>query len=146
MSMIKAIIHLEAVMQKQMAASDIQILTDVIAGPVSTITLITPILPGKAEAWRRFVQELMEAHRAEYEESRRRLGISGEQVWIAETLHVAVAIITIDTRQPEQLITQLATSDLPFDRWLREQLLTLQGLDLTKLVLDLVLDWRKSEV
>ena len=133
-------------MQKQMAASDVQILTDVIAGPVSTITLITPILPGKAEAWRRFVQELMEARRAEYEESRRRLGITGEQAWIAETLHMAVAIITIDTHQPEQLISQLATSDLSFDRWLREQLLTLQGLDLTKLVLDLVLDWRKPEV
>ena len=133
-------------MRKQMAASDVQILTDVIAGPTSTITLITPILPGKAEAWRRFVQELMEVRRAEYEESRRRLGITSEQAWIAETLHVAVAIITIDARQPEQLITQLATSDLPFDRWFREQLLTLQGLDLTKLVLDLVLDWRKSEV
>lgn len=133
-------------MQKQMAASDVQILTDVIAGPTSTITLITPILPGKAEVWRRFVQEMMEARRAEYEESRRRLGITSEQAWIAETLHMAVAIITIDAHQPEQLITQLATSDLPFDRWLREQLLTLQGLDLTKLVLDLVLNWRKPEV
>jgi hypothetical protein len=144
--MIKAIIHLEAVMQKQMAASDVQILTDVIAGPASTVTLITPILPGKAEAWRRFVQEMMGVRRAEYEESRRRLGITGEQAWIAENLHAAVAIITIDVHQPEQLITQLATSDLPFDCWLREQLLTLQGLDLTKVVLDLVLDWRKPEI
>jgi hypothetical protein len=144
--MIKAIIHLEAVMQKQMAASDVQILTNVSAGSASTITLITPILPGKAEAWRRFVQEILEVRRAEYEESRRRLGITGERAWIAETLHAAVAIITIDTCQPEQLITQLAASDLPFDCWLREQLLTLQGIDLTKVVLDLVLDWRKPEV
>jgi len=133
-------------MQKQMAASNSQILINLAAGPASTIALISPILPGKAEAWRRFGQEMMEARRAEYEESRRRLGITGEQAWIAETLHAAVAIITIEAHQPEQLITQLATSDLPFDRWFREQLLTLQGIDLTKVYLDLVLDWRKPEV
>ncbi|MBI1878424.1 MAG: hypothetical protein HYR94_09390 [Chloroflexi bacterium] len=111
-----------------------------------TITLIAPILPGKSEAWRRFAQELMTSRYGEYEELRRRLGITEEQVWLAETLAAAVVVIKIEARQPEQLIDQLASADRPFDRWLREQLLVLQGVDLTRLYLDLILDWRKPEV
>ena len=111
-----------------------------------TVTLIAPILPGKAEAWRRFAQELRASRYGEYLESRHRLGIRSEQAWIAETLRVAVAIITLDTPQPEQLLDQLATSDLPFDRWFKEQLLALQGVDLTRLQLDLVFNWQTPEV
>lgn len=111
-----------------------------------TVTLIAPILPGKAEAWRRFAQELRASRYSEYLVSRRRLSIRSEQAWIAETLQAAVAIITLDTPQPEQLLGQLATSDLPFDRWFREQLLALQGVNLTGLYLDLVFNWHTPEV
>ena len=132
-------------MQKSSGMPELQTLSHLVSPPELTITLITPILPGKAEAWRRFIQEMTEDRQTEYEASRHRLGITGERAWIAETLHTAVAIMTIATQHPEQLITQLATSDWPFDQWFRGQLLALQGIDLTKLYLDLVLNWPKPE-
>ena len=50
-----------------------------------TILVVAPILPGKAEAWRRFIQEMWGSRRREYEASRRRLGIRVERAWISET-------------------------------------------------------------
>ena len=52
-----------------------------------TIVFAAPILPGQSEEWRRWLQEIMELHRPQYEESRRCLGITGERVWIAETVN-----------------------------------------------------------
>jgi hypothetical protein len=112
-----------------------------------TIVFAAPILPGKSEEWRRWLQEIMELHRPQYEESRRRLGITGERVWIAETANGNVTIIAVVAEHPEQVLIQMATSDLPFDRWYREQLLALQGFDvakpLTRASPELVLDWRR---
>ena len=41
-----------------------------------------PLLPGRSEAWRRFCQELMGSQRAQYVNSRRRLGIGHEEAWL----------------------------------------------------------------
>jgi hypothetical protein len=111
-----------------------------------TIVFAAPILPGKSEGWRRWLQEMIEVRRPEYEASRRRLGVSGERVWIAETVNGTVAVIAMVAAQPEQVLVQLATSDRPFDCWYREQLLALQGFDLTKPLSrvspELVLEWQ----
>ena len=114
-----------------------------------TILIVAPILPGKAEAWRRFMQEMGGARRGEYEASRRRLGIRVERAWISETRRRTIGIIIIEANHLEQALADLATSDHPFDRWFREQLLTLQGLDLTEpdpaLLPDLVFAWQSDE-
>lgn len=110
------------------------------------ITFIAPILPGKSEAWRRFLQEMSYSRRAEYESSRRRMGVAREWVWIVETLKGEVAIIAIEAEQPGPVIAQLTASDLPFDHWFREQLLLLQGVDLTRpqAHTELVFEWYRS--
>ena len=112
------------------------------------IIFAAPILPGRSEGWRRFLQEMMESRRPEYEESRLRLGISEERTWIAETVNGNVAVVAVIAAQPQQVLVRLATSDLAVDRWYREQLLALQGFDLTKPLSraspELVLDWQAS--
>jgi hypothetical protein len=112
------------------------------------IIFAAPILPGRSEGWRRFLQEMMESRRPEYEESRRRLGISQERAWIAETAHGNVAVVAVVAAQPEQVLARLATSELAVDRWYREQLLALQGFDLAKPLSraspELVLEWQPS--
>jgi hypothetical protein len=110
-----------------------------------TVIIVAPILPGKAEAWRRFMQEMWGSRRREYEASRRRLGIQVERAWISETRRRTLGIILIEADHPEQAWATLASSNHPFDCWFREQLLTLQGLDLTRpdpaFLPDLVLAW-----
>jgi hypothetical protein len=118
-------------------------------GDCFTIIFAAPILPGRSEVWRRWLQEIIESRRLEYEESRWRLGISGERVWIAEAVNGNVAVMAVVAAQPSLVLAQLATSDRPFDRWYREQLLALQGFDLTKPLgrasPELVLEWWASK-
>ena len=113
------------------------------------LLVVAPILPGKAEAWRRFMQEMGESRRREYEASRRRLGIRTERAWISETRRRTIGIILIEADHLEQALAALATSDYPFDCWFREQLLILQGVDLTRpdpaLRPDLVFAWQSDE-
>ena len=115
------------------------------SGDPFTIIYAVPILPGRSEGWRRFLQDMMESRRPEYEESRRRLGISQEQIWIAETVNGSVAVVAVTAVQPEHVLARLADSSLAVDRWYREQLLALQGVDLTKPLSrvspQLVLEW-----
>lgn len=114
-----------------------------------TFLIVAPILPGKAEAWRRFMQEIGGAGRQEYEASRRRLGIRAERVWISETRWRTIGIMLIEGEALEQALVALAHSDQPFERWFREQLLGLQGLDLTRpnpaFLPDLALAWSDDE-
>ena len=115
-----------------------------------TVIVVAPILPGKTEAWRRFIQEMGGARYQDYEASRRRLGIQVEQAWISETQQWAIGLIAIEVDHLEQTLTVLASSEHPFDCWFREQLLVLQGLDLTRagltLLPDLVFVWRYDEL
>lgn len=112
------------------------------------VLLVAPILPGKAEAWRRFMQELLGSRRREYEASRRRLGVRSERAWISETRRGASGIAFIQADYPERAFTTLITSNHPFDRWFREQLLALHGIDLTPpastFVPTLVLAWEMA--
>jgi hypothetical protein len=118
-------------------------------GDCFTIIFAAPILPGQSEVCRRLLQEMIEFRRPQYEESRRRLGVRGEQVWIAETGNCNVAVIAVVAAQPERVMIQLATSNLAFDCWYREQLLAWQGFDMTKPLSraspELVLEWRASK-
>ena len=113
---------------------------------MATVGLASPILPGKQEEWRRFCQVLQGSRRAEYEESRRRLGITRELEWLAQAPRGEVVIVYLEVEHPEQLLTKLATSQEPFDCWLRKQLLELHGLDLAQMLerstRELILAWQ----
>jgi hypothetical protein len=88
-----------------------------------------PIAPGKVEAWRRFCQELGGARRQTYEASRRRLGITRERLALVETPFGSAAVTTMDAGDVGQALGEIMTSDLPFDRWYRERIQELQGVN-----------------
>lgn len=70
--------------------------------------------------------------REPYEESRRRLGITREKYGIAQTARGDSAVITIESAHAARVVALLAASDDLFDRWYRQQLLILCGIDLTQ--------------
>lgn len=96
------------------------------------MVLTLPIAAGKVEAWRRFSQELSGSRRHEYETSRQRLGIRRECLALVENAYGAAAVTTLEAREMGWVLGQILTSDLPFDRWYREQIQELYGLNLTE--------------
>jgi hypothetical protein len=92
------------------------------------MTFVAPLLPGKEEEWRRFVQEVVEDRLPEYEQLKQRLGIRNESVWLARTKvgETVIAYLEVEA-SPEWLAPMLTSSEAPFDLWLKERLLEFHG-------------------
>jgi hypothetical protein len=90
------------------------------------MTFVAPLLPGKEEEWRRFVQEV-EERLHEYEQLRQRLGIRNESVWLARTKMGETVIAYLEVEAPEWIAPALASSEVSFDVWVKERLLEFHG-------------------
>jgi hypothetical protein len=100
-----------------------------------TLLLGWDVPPDQEEPWRRFLQELSEARRKEeYAESRRRLDVSAESVWlIPKPSGGGVAVIYLEALDPERALRELAASEAPFERWNGTEMGRLFGFDLARL-------------
>jgi hypothetical protein len=94
------------------------------------IILTFPIVAGKVGAWRRFCQKLAGSQRQMYEASRHRLGITRERLTLVETAFGSAAITTLEAPDVDRALGQIIASKLPFDRWYREQVRELHGINL----------------
>ncbi len=115
---------------------------------MQAMAFVLPILFGRQETWRRFYQALQGSRHGEYEGSRRRLGITKELVWFTQTPLGEMALVYLETEQPERVILHLAASASPFDHWYRQQLLELHNVDVSQLPLrslnELIFAWQAS--
>ena len=105
------------------------------------------------EPWRRFLQELSGSRYEEYAESRRRLGISAESVWLApKPSGGGIAVVWLEAedseRAPRELVAELAASETSFDSWLRREMHELFGCDFAQLPRaarsELLFAWREA--
>lgn len=97
---------------------------------MSGIILTFPILAGKVEAWRRFCQEISGSRQQMYITSRRRLGITHERLALVETDYGSTAVTTLESPDVGRALGQIITSNLPYDRWYRERVQELHGINL----------------
>jgi hypothetical protein len=97
------------------------------------VTLVIPILPGQAEPWRRFRQEMEGSRRQAFVAWCQRLGLTVQQIWLNDTPGGAVVVLKLEVTDQEAALAQVADASRPFDRWLRNQVLALHGLDLSKI-------------
>ena len=98
-----------------------------------SIAFAGPILPGKEEPWRRFLQELAGSRSQEYGTLKQRLGILTEWVWLMRTRDSMTVIACFEAQDPQQALTRLMASEEPFDLWFKEKLREFHGYDLTRL-------------
>lgn len=92
------------------------------------LVLTFPISTDQVEAWRRFCQELSGSRLQPYIASRRRLGITYECFALRETAFGAATVTTLEAVDVGHVFEQIVNSELPFDRWYRETLMTLHGI------------------
>ena len=88
----------------------------VVATVGRTLLLVWDVSAVQEEPWRRLLQELSSARREEeYMESRRRLGVSAESVWLlAKPSGGGVAVVYLEAEDPERALGELAASEAPF--------------------------------
>jgi hypothetical protein len=100
-----------------------------------TLLLAWEVSADREEPWRRLLQELSYARREEeYIESRRRLGVSAESVWLVPNPSGGgVAMVCLEASDPERALGELAASEEPFDSWYSGAMRKLFGFDLARL-------------
>jgi hypothetical protein len=101
-------------------------------GCMASYGFVIPIRPEMIERDREFAAELSGPRKAEFEESRARLGITREQVWLQETPQGPMVVVCLEADDIPGVFAGLATSQDPFDQWWRAQILEIHGLDLTQ--------------
>jgi hypothetical protein len=100
---------------------------------MKSLLITAPILPGKLDAWRRCVSELVGPRRGEYHEAIREGGLARLRVWHQHAPDGSdLAVVLYEGHAPERFLQQTATSQDPFWSWLREQLALAHGLDFSK--------------
>jgi len=113
------------------------------------IAFSIPIAAGKAELFRNAHARFVTARREEFEVSRRRLGIAGEQGFLQQTPDGDVAIVIFDVADPTHMLAGIATSSEPIDVDFRQYLHQAFGLDLVRGPVptpsEQVFSWRRDE-
>jgi hypothetical protein len=86
-------------------------LTDAEVHELPTATILLPILPGKLEAWFRFVQALMNRRRVEYEASRREMGVTRERFALAQAERGPMAVVQVEIENAERYCTRMVEGE-----------------------------------
>ena len=113
---------------------------------MAALAMTLPLLPGKTESWKRWVQEMASTRLSEFQASRKRLGITREVSCLQQTPQGDMAILYIEAEDMARVFQGLATSQDPFDALFRQNTQEFFGLDLTQPptgpLPETVFDWR----
>lgn len=95
--------------------------------------IIIPILPGKVEAWRRFLQELEGSQADEFSVWCENIGVEIKQIILHDSLGGSLVSFTIFSNDPTLVSSKLSGHSSPFSHWFIDQVHTLHGLDLYRM-------------
>lgn len=97
---------------------------------MESIGFIAPLLPGKTETDRAAMISCWRGDRREaYRASRERLGITREAVFVQSTPNGDVAVVYWEATDVDAALKGMATSGDPFDRWFRDHVRDVHGMD-----------------
>ena len=104
--------------------------------------------PGTQERWRRLYQEVAGSRKEQFERSCQHLEITRMQVMIVQLFPHELLLMTVETRDPQQMLRKLIRSEHPFERWLKGQVESLLGWKIEDLLSDpspdLIFEWPSS--
>ncbi|HYU15719.1 MAG TPA: hypothetical protein VEL05_06600 [Candidatus Acidoferrum sp.] len=102
------------------------------AAPMTELALAMPIAPGKTEAWRHALEDLVGARYAEYDTSRRRFGLTSQTTFLQKTPMGDFALIHMTGPDVHQAFHQMSASQDPWDVQWRQLTRDLHGVDFAR--------------
>lgn len=98
---------------------------------MATMAIALPCLPGGADELRSIARDISGPRRTEFEQFHRRAGLSGERWFLQQTPQGELCIVVLEG-DPMHALQHLATSGEPFERWFREGIKRVHGVDFTE--------------
>ena len=115
-------------------------------GPDVPYATVIPIQPGLKDEWRQWLDELLVSREDEYRSYQERYGLSIEKLFVVRTSEGPAGVLYAEGEDPAGGIARFARSHQPFDAWMREEMLYLNGIDFvrrqTAPAPELILDWK----
>lgn len=97
---------------------------------MAMFAIALPILPGKTEAWRGFINELGTTRKADFDASRQRLGVR-ERTFLQPTPMGDFVVVTLEGENPAQAFAAFGQGTDDFTTWFKEQVQMAHGVDLS---------------
>ena len=98
---------------------------------MGSISFVVPVLPGTEQAHREWMDALAGARREEYHSAWKNAGVTRHAVWQQQTANGTVDVVYLEADDVPAAMQDITTSDEPFQRWFRERVLDVHGMDLT---------------
>ena len=92
---------------------------------------IIPVVSGMVDEARDFIHEMGNARWADYDRSQRRIGITHEVWYMASLPSGNSLVVFMESTDLARAFSLLAESDDEFDRWFRQRLIDVAGLDIS---------------
>lgn len=89
-----------------------------------------PVLAGNSEAGREFAKTVMGPRFKELDASEKRLKITKEAWFLQKTPQGDLVTVYFETDDVKKSLEEFARSKDPFDRWFKDQVKTITGVDL----------------
>ena len=93
------------------------------------IAMAVPILPGKTEAWKKWMHTCMNEKSKEFSESRQSLGVR-ERTYLQQTPMGDFAIVTFEGEKPEAFLEKFAKGTDAFTQFFIDGVKETSGMDL----------------
>jgi len=97
-----------------------------------SIAVVLPVLPGEVEQARQYGRDLAGMWLDQLADSDRKYGVTKEHWYLQETLQGAVLTLYGEAEDVERAFAAFAASDGPFERWQKEQLQAVTGVDFSQ--------------
>jgi hypothetical protein len=97
---------------------------------VPLMAVALPILPGKTEEWRAWMDEVNGPRREDFDESRRRAGVH-ERTFLQSTPMGDLVIVTLEGEDPGAAFGKMMNANDEFTSWFTARAKEIHGVDLT---------------
>ncbi len=97
-----------------------------------TGVILAPIIEGKLDAWKSWIQELEGPQKDALADFNQRYGLTRHAAWLAETPAGPMAVVLHEGPGSDDLMPKLAASQNEFDVSFEQSLLGIHGLDVTQ--------------
>jgi hypothetical protein len=94
---------------------------------------INPVVAGKLEPWKSYIKEMNGPRNQERRESRKKIGLTVERVWLQQTPMGDFAVVYWEAKDIARVFEGFIKSEAPFDKWFRDTILVgVHGMDFSK--------------
>ena len=99
---------------------------------MASLAFVAPVLPGGTQNLKRLAQDLRASKKEELAGFYRRMKVTREQWFLQPTPQGDMVIVYLEGEDLSQTFQTLAASEEPLDVWLKEQAISVHGIDFNK--------------